>query len=133
MHLEDYLESNAKRYPHKTAMVCGQEQCTYEELYDRVVSRMEELRTSYPQKGHIVCLRAFPTIDYLVTGYLFCLTSIRVCCHPIRAEYTGRDVLQDSKRVGAAYCSRGHCRHTIYYRNDRTVEGGHDQPSCDYC
>ena len=69
MHLEDYLESNAKRYPHKTAMVCGQEQCTYKELHDRVVSRMEELRTSYPQKGHIVCLRAFSTIDYLVTYF----------------------------------------------------------------
>lgn len=69
MHLEDYLENNAKRYPHKTAIVCGQEQCTYEELYDSVISRMEELRASYPQKGHIVCLRALPTIDYLVTYF----------------------------------------------------------------
>jgi acyl-CoA synthetase (AMP-forming)/AMP-acid ligase II len=63
--LEDYLEINAKRYPQKTAVVCGEEVCTYEALYERVLARTEELKDLY-QPGQIVALRAYPTVAYLV-------------------------------------------------------------------
>lgn len=69
MRLENYLEINAKRYPQKTAVVCGNEQCTYEQLSNRVVLKMEELRHVYSRKGQIVCLRSYPSIDYLVTYF----------------------------------------------------------------
>jgi len=63
--LEDYLEINAKRYPQKTAVVCGEEVCTYEALYERVLVRTEALKALY-QTGQIVALRAYPTVAYLV-------------------------------------------------------------------
>ena len=65
MILEDYLEINAKRYPKKTAVVCGEEVCTYEALYERVLTRTEALKNLY-QPGQIVALRAYPTVAYLV-------------------------------------------------------------------
>ena len=65
MILEDYLEINAKRYPQKTAVVCGEEVCTYEALYERVLARTEALKNLY-QPGQIVALRAYPTVAYLV-------------------------------------------------------------------
>ena len=63
MILEDYLEINAKRYPQKTAVVCGEEVCTYEALYERVLARTEALKNLY-QQGQIVALRAYPTVAY---------------------------------------------------------------------
>ena len=65
MILEDYLEINAKRYPQKTAVVCGEEVCTYEALYERVLARTEALKNLY-HSGQIVALRAYPTVAYLV-------------------------------------------------------------------
>ena len=65
MILEDYLEINAKRYPKKTAVVCGEEVCTYEALYERVLTRTEVLKNLY-HSGQIVALRAYPTVAYLV-------------------------------------------------------------------
>ena len=65
MILEDYLEINAKCYPQKTAVVCGEEVCTYEALYERVLTRTEALKNLY-QPGQIVALRAYPTVAYLV-------------------------------------------------------------------
>ena len=65
MILEDYLEINAKRYPQKTAVVCGEEVCTYEALYERVLTRTEALKNLY-HPGQIVALRAYPTVAYLV-------------------------------------------------------------------
>ena len=65
MILEDYLEINAKRYPKKTAVVCGEEVCTYEALYERVLTRTEALKNLY-HPGQIVALRAYPTVAYLV-------------------------------------------------------------------
>ena len=53
MILEDYLEINAKRYPQKTAVVCGEEVCTYEALYERVLTRTEALKNLY-HPGQIV-------------------------------------------------------------------------------
>ena len=62
MNLEDYLERNARLYPQKTAVVCGENICTYEALYNLVLERTEVLKGLY-QTVQIVCLRAHPTID----------------------------------------------------------------------
>jgi acyl-CoA synthetase (AMP-forming)/AMP-acid ligase II len=71
MTLEDYLAQDAVLYPHKIAVVCGGEHVTYEQLWQRVVDRVAELqqiaKSQKPKaKSQIICLRATPTIDYLV-------------------------------------------------------------------
>ena len=65
--LEEYIYDNARLYPEKTAIVCGNEQCSYRELQERITIRSSEL--SNLNHGQIVCLRAFSTIDYLVTYF----------------------------------------------------------------
>ena len=67
MILEDYLERNARLYPQKTAIVCGELRCTYEELYARVCERAEDPDMQKCQTA--VCLRAECSIDYLVTYF----------------------------------------------------------------
>ena len=67
MILEDYINRNARLHPQKTAILCDKQRVTYAELYNMVSSRTEEMtHSSHPQ---IVCLRALPTIDYLVTYF----------------------------------------------------------------
>lgn len=67
MILEDYLERNARLYPQKTAIVCGELRCTYKELYVRVCERAEDPDMQRCQTP--VCLRAECSIDYLVTYF----------------------------------------------------------------
>lgn len=67
MILEDYLERNARLYPQKTAIVCGELRCTYKELYVRVCERAEDPDMQRCQT--VVCLRAECSIDYLVTYF----------------------------------------------------------------
>ena len=67
MILEDYLERNARLYPQKTAIVCGELRCTYKELYARVCERAEDPDRQRCQTA--VCLRAECSIDYLVTYF----------------------------------------------------------------
>ena len=67
MTVEDYLERNARLYPEKIAVVCGDEQCSYRSLQERVEARAAEY-CDY-QRGQIVCLRALSSIDYLVSYF----------------------------------------------------------------
>lgn len=67
MILEDYIEQHARLHPHKTAIVCGEEKCSYAELWERVSRRMEELR--HIDCGQICCLRAVTSIDFLVSYF----------------------------------------------------------------
>ncbi len=74
MILEDYIERHALQNPHKTAIACGEQQVTYEELYKMVVRRVEEINHNQLsdvscQYKKIVCLRALPSIDYIVTYF----------------------------------------------------------------
>lgn len=73
MILEDYIERNARLHPRKTAILCDKQQVTYSELYSMVSSRAEEIRraeeTTHSPHPPIVCLRALPSIDYLVTYF----------------------------------------------------------------
>ena len=67
MILEDYIEQHARLHPHKTAIVCGEEKCSYAELWDRVSQRMEELK--HIDRGQICCLRAVTSIDFLISYF----------------------------------------------------------------
>ena len=76
--LEDYLALHAQETPRKIAVVCNQQQCSYEELYQRVCQRAEELTPSKPPRGEAFCspprgswrgvipFRSSQSIDFLV-------------------------------------------------------------------
>ena len=66
MTIESYIEQNARLYPDKTAVVCNQERCTYRQLQERIGRRTDELRSNGYHEGQIVCLRALPSVAYLV-------------------------------------------------------------------
>ena len=36
--LEDYLEKDAALFPDKVAIICGEESCTYQQLWNRVTA-----------------------------------------------------------------------------------------------
>lgn len=66
MTIEDYIECNATTYPDKIAVVCDNEKCTYKALYERIKRKAIELKEANFQDGQIVCLRAIPSIGFLV-------------------------------------------------------------------
>ena len=98
MILEDYLEINAKRYPQKTAVVCGEEVCTYEALYERVLTRTEALKNLY-QPGQIVALRAYPTVAYLVE--YFALHKAGCVAAPLERDMPEASFQQIAQWLGA--------------------------------
>ena len=107
MTLEDYLEQDALRYPDKLAVICGDEQCTYTELWQRVTNRVAELQQidnsqKRTAKSQIVCLRALPTIDYLVN--YFALHRAGYVVAPLE-----RDIPEDTFRE----IERQLCQHTV--------------------
>ena len=81
MILEDYIEQNARLYPTKDAIVCGEDRSTWAELHERVEQRAHALSSHQSPvtrhqiqkkaEGQVVCLRALPTIDYLVTYFAY--------------------------------------------------------------
>lgn len=60
MTLEDYLKRDAELYPDKTAVICGEESCSYRQLMERVRARAASL------KGKVMPFRASQAIDFLV-------------------------------------------------------------------
>ena len=90
MTLEDYLEQDAIRYPDKTAVICGDEQCTYAELWQRVIERVAELGKASDFSHQtsditqIVCLT-----NYRLSGQLLRTSPGRLCRSPIGARYAG--------------------------------------------
>ena len=76
--LEDYLALHAQETPEKIAVVCNQEECSYQMLYERVCRRAEELTPSKPPRGEAFCspprgswrgvipFRSTQNIDFLV-------------------------------------------------------------------
>ena len=71
MTIESYIERNARSYPDKIAVVCSQDRCTYRQLQESIVRRADELRKDDYHEGQIVCLRALPSIAYLVDYFAF--------------------------------------------------------------
>ena len=67
MILEDYIEQHARLCPQKTAIVFGEEKCSYAELWERVSRRMKELK--HIDRGQVCCLRAVTSIDFLISYF----------------------------------------------------------------
>ena len=61
--LEDYLEKDAALFPDKVAITCGEESCTYRQLWNRVTDTAD----SFHSKGQAIPFVASPTIECLVT------------------------------------------------------------------
>ena len=61
--IEDYLKRNAELWPDRVAVVCGDDACTYRQLYDRVCRHASTLQVA----GRLVPFRSSQTIDFLVT------------------------------------------------------------------
>ena len=70
--LEDYLKMDAELYPNKVAVVCGNETCTYRQLWHRVSLRAKELHS----KGMVVPFLASQTIDFLVEYFAIHLAGL---------------------------------------------------------
>ena len=62
MNLEDYLHQNARCYPDKVAVVCGDTTLTYAQLWQEVACRAQDF---HPHE--VVCFRSSQDIDFLVT------------------------------------------------------------------
>ena len=62
MNLEDYLHQNARCYPDKVAVVCGDTTLTYAQLWQEVARRAHDF---HPHE--VVCFRSSQDIDFLVT------------------------------------------------------------------
>lgn len=99
MQLENYLEKNARLYPSKTAVICGDEQCTYEELYNRSLKKASELKASSLKEGQIVCLRAYSSIDFLVS--YFALHMIGCVVAPLEKDIPDSSFEKISQELGA--------------------------------
>ena len=63
MNLEDYLHQNARCYPDKVAVVCGDTSLTYAQLWQEVARRAQDF---HPHE--VVCFRSSQDIDFLVTS-----------------------------------------------------------------
>ena len=69
MTIESYIEQNALMFPNKIALVCAQEYCTYRVLQEKISKKVVELKQEEYYEGQIICLRAQPSIDYLVAYF----------------------------------------------------------------
>ena len=99
MHLEDYLKRNAQQYPSKLAVICDNEQCTYEELYNRSLAKASELKAESLKAGQIVCLRAYSSIDFLVS--YFALHMIGCVAAPLEKDIPDASFDKISQELGA--------------------------------
>lgn len=99
MILEDYIERNAGLYPQKTAIVCGTDMCTYETLHARVIARAAALEEKGFRNGQVVCLRAEPTVDYLIT--YFAMHKIGCVVAPLERDIPDEAFGQIAETLGA--------------------------------
>ncbi len=105
MTLEDYLELDARQYPAKTALVCGDRELTYAELQRCVTSRVGELQTEGYRKGQTVCLRASSTVDFLVT--YFALHRLGCVVAPLEQRTPDATFTSIARHLGAYTCPAG--------------------------
>lgn len=64
--IEDYLKLHATATPDKVAIVCGDDSCTYGQLYEMALKKSSIFKNSPEQ---LFCLRATADIDYLATYF----------------------------------------------------------------
>ena len=104
MTIEDHIWRNASGCPGKTAVVCGPERCTYGELKNRIDEKAELLSKEYGP-GQIVCLRAVPGIDFLVT--YFALHRIGCAAVPLEKDIPDSSFERISEEMAACSVPEG--------------------------
>lgn len=97
--IEDYIDINARLYPDKNAMVCGHDTCTYKALKDRVQEKVMLLQKESYRKGQIVCIRAYTSIDYLVT--YFALHRLGCIVTPLEKDIPDESFHAISRELGS--------------------------------
>lgn len=105
MILEDYIRTHAQEQPQKTAVVCGEEQCSYESLLSRIRQRAEQLSGRGCRKGQVVCLRATASIDYLVT--YFALHTIGAVAAPLEQTLSDAAFAEIARKLEACDATEG--------------------------
>ena len=66
--IEDYLRRDAELYPDKVAIICGDQQVTYSELWQQVEHRVAVLAGKF-HPGQVVVMRSSQSIDFIVTYF----------------------------------------------------------------
>lgn len=61
--LEDYLKDNSESIPDKIAVICGDTQMTYAQLWDKVSEHRRNLKSS---EGNTVLVRTTQSIEFLI-------------------------------------------------------------------
>ena len=64
MQLESFLETNARRMPQKTAIVCGEQRLTYAELEKYVDSIIDKIAAAQWEDGYLYACYSEPEIDF---------------------------------------------------------------------
>ena len=64
MTLEDYLRQDSVDYPDKIAVICGEEELTYSELYSKVLERSAQI-----PREKIITFLSSQSIDFLITYF----------------------------------------------------------------
>ncbi len=104
MILEDYIAQHAVSSPDKTALICRTQRCTYAQLHEMVKGRVIRLATEGYTPGRVVCLRAYPTIDYLVT--YFALHTIGCIVAPLGKDIPEQTFQQIAQELTAQHLSK---------------------------
>jgi len=105
MILEDFIAQHAVNYPDKTAFISRTQQCTYAQLQAMVTGRVTRLQTEGYLPGQMVCLRAYPTIDYLVT--YFALHIIGCAVAPLEKDIPETTFQQITQELAAHQIPEG--------------------------
>ena len=66
MTIEDKLRLHAERRPQQTACVCGENRCSYGQLYEMVCRKAATLSHL---RGRVIALKATPSIDFVATYF----------------------------------------------------------------
>lgn len=103
--IESFITLNAKLYGNKTAIVCGQERCTYAELDNMVNEEVERLKESHLSKGCIVTIRTSQTISFLVR--YFALHRYGCVAAPLEHDMPEAKFSEISEWLGASVVPEG--------------------------
>ena len=103
--LEEYITLHAAKQADKLAVVCGNDRCSYAKL-DRLVSeRAKKLNEDGCLAGHVVCLRAESSIDFLVT--YFALHRLGCVAAPLEKDLPEDSFASISAELSSHRCPSG--------------------------
>jgi len=93
--LESYIESYASTTPSKTAVICGTEQATYKELWNRILDRWNVLCREglVPHRPYV--FKASQDIDFLVT---YCAVHVNGSIAVPLGKDVADDVINDVRK-----------------------------------